>query len=230
MSLYTIADLHLSSFSDKRMDCFPGWEGYIEKLVDNWTKTVKDGDTIVVPGDIAWATKANDDLDSFRLLNDLPGKKILIKGNHDLWWKNSSNLHRIFSEFPSFTLNFLRNNSFCYNEYSICGCSGIDLTLNNQNEKINARNILRLARSLESAEKGFTPIVFMHFPPIMYENGSLIMSDECIEIFSRHGVTDCYYGHLHCEDIKYSYNDVYNGVKFHLISADFVQFKPVLVV
>jgi predicted phosphohydrolase len=230
MRLYAIADLHLSSFPQKRMDCFPGWEDYIEKLAVNWNETVRDEDTVVIPGDIFWATKITDDLNSFRLLNDLPGRKILIKGNHDLWWKNSAGMYKILSEIPSLSLNFLRNNSFRYDDFTICGCTGVDLTLQNQNEKINARNVLRLIHSLESVGEKAKPIVFMHYPPIMYENGSLIMSNECIKTFAQYGVTDCYYGHLHGEDIKYSYNDIYNGVKFHLISADFVQFKPVLVV
>jgi predicted phosphohydrolase len=230
MSLYAIADLHLSSFSNKRMDVFDGWDNYIERIIKNWTETVREEDTVVIPGDIVWATKVTDDVKSFRILNELPGRKILIKGNHDFWWKNSGGINRIFLEFPSISLNLLRNNSFRYNVFSICGCTGVDLTLFNQNEKINARNVLRLIHSLESVNDKTKPIVFMHYPPIMYENGRLIVSHECTQILSQHGVSDCYYGHLHGKDIEYSYNDTYNGVKYHLISADFVQFKPVLVV
>jgi predicted phosphohydrolase len=230
MSLYVIADLHLSSFPEKRMDKFPGWENYIERLTENWKTLISDNDTVVIPGDIFWSIKIIDDINSFHFLNDLPGKKILIKGNHDLWWKNSRTLHKIFSEFPSFSLNFLRNCSFTYESFSICGSTGVDLTLNNQSEKINNRNVLRLIRSIESAESGKKPIVFMHFPPILYENEKLIMSEEIIKIFEKYKINDCYYGHLHGDDTKYSYNGEYNGVKYHLISADFVQFKPVLVV
>ncbi|MDR0987546.1 MAG: metallophosphoesterase [Ruminococcus sp.] len=230
MSLYTIADLHLTSFPEKRMDNFSGWENYIERLIANWGDIVTSDDTVVIPGDIAWALKVSDDFSAFQLLGDLPGRKILIKGNHDLWWNRSGRLYKTFAEFPSFSLNFLQNSSFEHEDFAICGCTGVDLTLQNQNEKINARNVLRLARSIETADKNAKTIVFMHFPPIIYENGSLIFAEDILNILTKNNVSDCYYGHLHGDDIKYSYNGEYNGVKFHLISADFVQFKPVLVV
>ncbi|MDR0904282.1 MAG: metallophosphoesterase [Ruminococcus sp.] len=230
MSLYTIADLHLTSDPAGRMDKYVGWEFYIEKITENWNNLITNEDTVVIPGDIAWAVNVTDDLSSFHLLNNLPGRKVLIKGNHDLWWKKSGQMHKMFAEFPSLSLNFLRNNSFSYENFAICGCTGVDLTLNNQNEKINSRNVIRLKRSIESADRSAKPIVFMHFPPIIYENGSLLVAEEIINILTDNNVSDCYYGHLHGDDIKYSYNDEYNGVKFHLISADFVQFKPVLVV
>jgi predicted phosphohydrolase len=229
-NLYAVADTHLTFDPAKNMEQYIGWDNWIVKLRENWCNTVKSDDTVVIAGDIAWAMRLEDELPVFELLNDLPGKKILLKGNHDLWWKNIVGMNKILSAFPSISLNFLKNNHFIFNDYAICGCTGVDITLNCQSEKINIRNIARLENSLKSAESSFEPIVFFHFPPLIYINGRLEICEEIMQIFKKFGVKRCFYGHIHGEDTKFAYNGTYDGVEFRLVAADFVQFMPVLVV
>jgi predicted phosphohydrolase len=229
-NLYAIADTHLTFGSEKSMEQYKGWESWITKLRENWHQCVRQDDTVVIAGDIAWAMKIEDEIEVFEFLNSLPGKKILIKGNHDLWWKNIGKMHRMFSEFPSYSLNFLKNNSFVFGNVAICGCTGVDMTLTNQSEKINNRNITRLENSLKSADSSLEPIVFFHFPPLMYVNGRLEMCEEIVQMLRKYGVKRCFYGHMHGDDIRFAYNGVYDSVEYRLAAADFVQFMPILVV
>ncbi|MDR0944517.1 MAG: metallophosphoesterase [Ruminococcus sp.] len=229
-NLYAIADTHLTFDPAKNMEQYKGWENWMERLRENWCNTVKPDDTAVIAGDIAWAIRIEDEIPVFEFLNSLPGTKILLKGNHDLWWENIGRMNRIFSEFPSFSLNFLKNNHFVFDNYTICGCTGVDITLNCQSEKINSRNLTRLENSLRSADKELEPIVFFHFPPLIYIDGKLEICNEIMQIFKKFGVKRCFYGHIHGEDMKFAYDGTYDGVEFKLVAADFVQFMPVLVV
>jgi predicted phosphohydrolase len=229
-NLYVIADTHLTFDPAKNMEQYIGWENWMERLRDNWCSTVKHDDTVVIPGDIAWAMRIEDEIPVFEFLNDLPGTKILLKGNHDLWWKNIVGMNRIFSVFPSNSLNFLKNNHFVFKSNAICGCTGVDITLNCQSEKINNRNIARLENSIKSADTTLEPIVFFHFPPLIYVEGRLEVCKKIMQIFKKYGVKRCFYGHIHGEDTMFAYNSIYDGVEFSLIAADFVQFMPVLVV
>jgi predicted phosphohydrolase len=124
----------------------------------------------------------------------------------------------------------LKNNHFIFGDVAICGCTGVDINLFCQNEKINNRNITRLENSLKSANAALEPIVFLHFPPIMMVNGQIQTEDEILKLFRKFGVKRCYYGHLHGEDTRFAYTGEFDGVKYNLVSADFVQFMPVLVV
>jgi predicted phosphohydrolase len=229
-NLYAIADTHLTFDPAKNMEQYKGWEDWTEKLRKNWCSTVNPEDAVVIPGDIAWAMRIEDELPVFEFLNSLPGAKILIKGNHDLWWKNIVGMNRIFSAFPSKSLNFLKNNHFVFEDYAICGCTGVDITLSCQSDKINIRNIARLENSLRSADIELEPIVFFHFPPLIYVDARLEICEEIMKIFKKFGVKRCFYGHIHGEDTKFAYNGTYDGIEFRLVAADFVQFMPVLVV
>jgi predicted phosphohydrolase len=186
----------------------------------------------VIAGDRYNSKSISESSDEFDLLCRLPGKKILIKGNHDLWWKNIGAMHKILSAFPSNSLNYLRNNYFEFEKYAICGATGVDMLLMNQNEVVNRRNRLRIEKSLQSAsEKGLQPIVFLHYPPCLYDyQKHLHFDEELCEIFWKYNVKQCDYGHLHGEDCKNAFNGIEKGIKYQLISADFVQFQPKLVV
>ena len=126
MALFTISDLHLclSTGNIKSMDVFNGWENYIEKLKNNWITLVSDNDTVVIPGDISWAKKLDETYDDFKFLNSLPGKKILIKGNHDYWWDSKKKMNEYFLENKFDTLSILYNSAFKVSNFSICGTRG----------------------------------------------------------------------------------------------------------
>jgi predicted phosphohydrolase len=230
--LYAIADTHLSLDSDKNMEIYPGWENYMNKLTSNWRDIVTEQDTVVIAGDISWASDLCNEQKDFILLDSLPGKKILIKGNHDLWWKNIRAMNKLVAEFPSKSIEFLRNSAFPFGKYGICGATGVDKTIALQTEVVNNRNILRLENSLkEAVNQDLQPIVFLHFPPIIKDiSGNIVSCEPIIDLLQKHKVKECFYGHIHGEECEKSCIGSFYNINFRLISADFVQFKPILVV
>lgn len=230
MSLFVIADTHLSERSEKPMDIFGyRWNGWTEKLCTNWKNTVSDGDTVVIPGDISWAMTLEEVREDLLLLDSLPGTKIIGKGNHDFWWNTVKKNEEFFKASGITTLNLLYNNSYFVDGKVICGCRGWYVDEKNapenaEYEKVVMREAGRLERSLKSAEsycENAEKKVFFHFPPVF--NG--FVCEELVEVLKKHGVTDCYFGHIHG---KYDIEQVneYCGIKFTLISADYLNFKP----
>ena len=228
MSLFAIADLHLSLGSDKPMDIFHGWDNYLDRLTENWNKLVTDKDTVVVAGDISWAMKLNECKEDFEYINSLPGNKIFLKGNHDYWWDTFSKINRYLIENDFDKIKIIFNNSYITEDYVICGTRGWSLESETDEDiRILNRECGRLKLSLESAKaSGKEPVVFLHYPPIY---GNNICSD-IIEILKEYKVKKCYYGHIHgTKMIKGAFNGEYEGIKFKLISCDAVSFTPVLV-
>ena len=121
MAIFTIGDLHLSLGAKKPMDIFPGWNGYLERLEESWKKLIKQEDTVVLAGDISWAMKLEDTKKDFAFLQQLPGQKILLKGNHDYWWTTAKKMERFFEENGFDTLQLLHNNSYYVEGVSLCG-------------------------------------------------------------------------------------------------------------
>ena len=230
MSLFTISDLHLclSSGEEKSMDVFAGWENYIEKLEKNWKSTVLDEDTVIIPGDISWAKNLKDSFKDFYFLNSLPGKKIILKGNHDYWWSSKKKMDEYFKENSFDTLSILHNNAFKVENFSICGTRGwcIDSSLK-EDEKILKREVLRLETSIDQALKfDAKPLVFLHYPPIFggYE------CKEILGVLLEKNIKRCYYGHVHGKNLrKKIVIGKYKGIDFNLVSCDFVNFCPVLI-
>ncbi len=228
MALFTIADLHLSLSVNKPMDIFNGWDNYVERLSENWDKTVSDSDVVVIPGDISWGIDLKESRADFSFLNDLKGTKIILKGNHDYWWSTISKLNEFLKENHFDTIRFLHNNHYKYEEYGICGTRGWI----NENDvpadaKVLAREAGRLEASLRSAlSEDLEPIVFLHYPPI-YGNE---YNYDILDVMYRYNVKKCYYGHLHGKAHKYAVCGERDGIEFRLISGDFVQFKPIRVI
>lgn len=228
MSLFAIADLHLSLGSDKPMDIFHGWDNYLDRLTENWNKLVTDKDTVVVAGDISWAMKLNECKKDFEYINSLPGNKIFLKGNHDYWWDTFSKINRYLIENDFDKIKILFNNSYIAEDYVICGTRGWSLESETEEDiRILNRECGRLKLSLESAKaSGKEPVVFLHYPPIYGNN----ICFDIIEILKEYEVKKCYYGHIHgIKMIKGAFNGEYEGIKFKLISCDAVSFTPVLV-
>ena len=163
MSLFAIADLHLSLSVDKPMDIFGGWDSHVEKLAENWNKTVSDNDLVVIPGDISWGMNLDEARADFSFINALNGRKIISKGNHDYWWSTLSKLNKFIEENGFDSIKFLHNNHYPYGKYGICGTRGwINETEVPADAKVLAREAQRLEVSIQSALKEkLEPIVFL---------------------------------------------------------------------
>lgn len=238
MSLYVIADLHLSRSTEKPMDIFGSrWDDYMAKIEKCWRETVGDGDTVVVAGDISWAMTPSELGPDFDFIESLPGKKILSKGNHDYWWQTMTKLDAFVAERGYKTISFLHNNAYVVDDFIICGSRGWynedkpKLLRGADSAKIIAREVERIKHSVEygralSEKDGRERelLMFLHFPAIF----TGYMCDEIIMELYRAGVKRCYYGHIHG---NYDAPAVirYADIDFHLISADFVNFKPQLI-
>ncbi len=226
MSLWVIGDLHLC-YSDpsKTMTVFSGWENYQERIEHNWNETVKDDDTVVLAGDISWGMNIKQALPDFQHINNLRGKKIILKGNHDYWWSTMNKMENFLTAENLSTISILHNNFYKYENYGICGTRGwVSINGESQDEKILMREVQRLETSISLAEaEGLEPIVFMHYPPIFA--GSF--NYDILQVLYRHNVKSCYYGHIHGRSAhELCIKNTYDGIDFHLISGDYLGFIP----
>ncbi len=234
MSLFSIADLHLSGAVEKPMDVFGNrWKNHTEKIVSRWRAVVSEDDTVVIPGDISWAMTLKEALCDFKLIDSLPGKKILGKGNHDFWWETVTKMNRFFDENGIGTISFLFNNAYDTGDFIVCGTRGWYVEEKLQNTvgdvdytKIVMREAARLEMSLKEAEKlaegsGKPILVYFHFPPAF--NG--FVCRELIDILKEHGIRYVYYGHIHgMYNIPRSTE--FEGIRMTIVSADFLNFTP----
>lgn len=224
MSIFAISDLHLSFGTDKPMNIFRGWENHTEKLVANWNRLVKQEDTVILPGDFSWGLKLEETKPDFEFLNKLNGKKVILKGNHDLWWSTVKKLKEFFEENNFSNIEIVFNNTVICEGYAIAGTRGwfYDDT---SDKKIIAREVGRLEKSITEAEKTGLPIlVFLHYPPVY---GTQVC-EEIFEVLKRHNIKKVYYGHIHGTG-KINAVKEYDGVEFSLISCDCIDFTPIFI-
>lgn len=225
MALFAIADTHLSFGTNKPMNVFSGWENYTEKLYNNWNKLVSADDTVVIAGDISWAMNFEELKNDFDFINNLNGNKIILKGNHDYWWNTMTKMNKFIDENGFKTIKILHNNSFKYNNVSICGSRGwLFESEEEHDEKVLNRELNRIKASLDSAECE-EKIVFLHYPPITTRS----KSEEILNLLSEYGINRCFYGHLHGDAAKYAVDDKINNIDFKLISCDRLSFTPYLI-
>lgn len=227
MALYAISDLHLPLGVDKPMDIFgPAWENYVERLWQNWQTIVKNDDVVVLPGDFSWATYIEDAKRDFDFLNKLNGKKILLKGNHDYWWETASKMRRFFDENSYDTISFLQNDSYVYKDKAICGTRGWtipNISASEEDRKIYNREVQRLELSLASAPEEKEKIVFTHYPPLTLKTES----SDFVRVFEKYSVKLCVYGHLHAKSSDSAITGYIGGIKYLLVSCDYLKFMPV---
>ena len=237
MSLYAIADLHLSLSVNKPMDIFGArWTEHFEKIKKNWCAVVTDEDTVIVPGDISWAIDYEEAKKDFQFIDSLPGKKLLGKGNHDYWWGTMAKNKAFCEELELKTIDFLFNNAFKVEDYIVCGTRGwyVDEKLQNttnddvEYQKIVNREASRLKMSLEEAKKlqenNEQILVFFHFPPV-FNN---FVCEEIVNVLLGFGIKNCYFGHIHGSYCIPKTTE-YKGISFTLISADYLNFIPMIV-
>lgn len=229
MSIYTIGDLHLSFHENKPMSIFGNnWEGHEEKVKKNWIENVEENDLVVLPGDFSWSTYLKDTYEDFSYLNELPGKKLLLKGNHDYWWTTLTSMRNFLNENNFKNIDFIYNNSYEFENYAITGTRGWVITEQPDDKRLLNRELARLELSLKEAKskyEGKEIIVFMHYPPITYNNISNNEPSDFVKLMMKYNVKKCYYGHLHSVSIKEAVEGKYFGIKFKLVSADGLDFK-----
>ncbi len=225
MSLYAISDPHLSLGTDKPMDIFKGWADYVSRLEANWRAVVSEEDTVVLPGDISWALKLEETQADFAFLHSLPGKKLIGKGNHDLWWSTVTKMKRFLSNNGFTSIDFLFNNAFPVGGMAVCGTRGWffdDLP----DKKVLLREVGRLNASISAAEAlELEPVVFLHYPPIYADS----VCEEIFSVLKERGIRRCYYGHIHGAGAYNAVKGPVDGIEFHLISCDHLEFCPKLV-
>ncbi len=224
MRLYAIADLHLSLTSEKPMDVFgEAWREHMEKLEKNWRETVGQDDLVLIPGDISWAMQLSAALPDLSFIGALPGKKILLKGNHDYWW---SAIGRVRAALPE-SMRALQNDAFLENGVGICGsrgwlCPGSS-NYGENDEKIYRRELERLALSIRSLPAGAKEkIAMMHYPPFSEKS----RSSGFTELLEQAGVRTVVYGHLHGDANRNAFEGEKNGITYHCVAADKLDFMP----
>ena len=230
MSLFVIGDTHLSFGTEKPMDIFAGWENHTQLLHDAWVRLVQPEDTIVLAGDISWGMNMDEALPDFAWLDALPGnEKIILKGNHDYWWTTMKKMQAFFPDHQLRTLRILHNNCYVYQNTGICGTRGwVNMEQgsgdDSANAKVRAREAQRLDVSIGAAEQqGLAPAVFLHYPPIYGASCNY----EMLDVLWKHQIKDCWYGHVHGKSQhKYAINGERDGIRYHLISGDYIQFIP----
>ena len=223
--LYAIGDLHLSFEANKPMDVFgKRWVGYVEKL-RRGLSVIGPEDTTVLLGDLSWSMDLEHAVADFGFISAIPGRKIILKGNHDYWWNTAAKIKRFFEQEEIKSIEILHNNAYTYGEYALCGTRGWFYEEEKGGEhdaKIMRREIMRLEASLKAAGERMK-IVFLHYPPI-YGN---YRCEEILALLKEHRVPLCYYGHIHGKGCGWAYNGSHDGTQFQLVSADFVNFTPV---
>ena len=226
MSIYAISDLHLSYNTDKPMDIF-GWKDYESKIKENWNSKVKENDLVILGGDFSWSMDLEDTYKDFEFIHNLPGKKILIKGNHDYWWATLTKMKKYINEIGFNDINFLYNNSYEFEGKIICGTRGWNFTdLQEDDEKIYNREIQRLKLSLEDAVKKYGTdkeiIVCLHYPPLKTNEIS-----DFVRVMEEYNVTKCIYGHLHGPAHKFIVEKNIDNIQYIMTSCDYTNFDLV---
>ena len=224
MALYAIGDLHLSLGAQKPMDVFGGnWVGYMDKLKDGLS-VIKPEDTTVLLGDLSWGLSLEESAADFAWINEIPGKKIILKGNHDYWWSTAAKFYKLCADKGFENQYILNNNHYEYEGWAICGTRGWffeEERSGEHDEKVFKRELLRLEASLQAAGE-LPKIVFLHYPPL-YKG---YRCEEILQLLQKYEVRRCFYGHLHGPSHKLALEGLWDGIEYRLVSADFLDFHP----
>jgi len=228
MKIFAIADLHLSLAKPKPMDIFgPAWSDHHLRIARRWRELVGEEDWVLICGDISWAMQLEEAREDLSFIAGLPGRKVLIRGNHDYWWKSISKVRNALPQ----GMAAIQNDYIAVGDTAVCGTRGWNLpggNLTQEDEKIYQREIIRAEISLSKAEKdGYKEKIFMlHFPPFL--NG--VLDEGFKRLFNDYEVRWCVYGHMHGSDHKYAVEGIFDGVKYIFAAADFTDFAPVEIV
>lgn len=228
MKVFAISDLHLSLSANKPMDIFgPEWDDYMNRIESNWRERVGEDDLVLMPGDISWATYHDGAVADFLFIEALPGTKIITKGNHDYWWATKSKLNKFKKEHGLNSIIFLQNDACFFNNLVITGSRGWkspdDEGFTSEDLKIYKREVerLRLSLKLTGGLQGEI-ITMIHYPPFSSKGKPTAFT----ELLQEFGVKICIYGHLHGKSCSNAIEGVYEGIRYNLVSADYLEFMP----
>ena len=240
MAIYALSDLHLyKSIKEKPMDIFgPEWDNHMKKLWEG-CKILSQEDVLLVPGDISWAMYLKESFEDLKFIEEIPGRKIISKGNHDYWWESHKKLKEYIDACGFKTISFLHNNFFEYGEIALCGNKGYfynpagyeeNPSENAQHDRLlYERELARMELSLEAAEKaGFKRKVFQtHYPP---SKNMKEPDEKVLELFGKYGVEACVYGHLHAASRWKNFEGSFGGTEFFYVSCEHNNFTPRLII
>lgn len=228
MALYAIGDLHLCLGAAKPMDVFGGaWVGYMEKLKSG-IACIREEDTTILAGDLSWALDLQGAQADFAWINSIPGRKIILKGNHDYWWSTATKFQKFCRENEFSNLELLNNNCFFYDNVALCGTRGWffeEERSGQHDEKVFKRELIRLETSLKAAEDR-EKLVFLHYPPL-YKGYTC---QPILDLLKAYGVRKCFYGHLHGPSHALAMQGLWDGIEYRMISADYLEFVPFKVI
>ncbi len=230
MSVFAIGDLHLPGHEQKPMDVFGShWDRHFETISEKWKQEITDEDIVLIPGDISWAMQLSEAVDDLNAIAELPGTKLLLRGNHDYWWSSLSKLRAVLPP----KMHVIQNDAVRFGDHVFCGTRGWNFpapqqTLSAQDEKVYLRELVRLRMSLDQARKlgGDDVTVMLHFPPLFADG----IGTEFTKILEEYAVQRVVYGHLHGAGIKIGFEGERNGITYHLVSCDALDFSPVCIV
>lgn len=222
--IYGIGDLHLDYSGEKPMDIFgANWLNHEEQIFNNWKALIKEDDLVLLPGDISWALKIDEAYQDLIRIDQLPGKKIITKGNHDYWWTGPKKLRELNLK----TILFVQNDHYIHGNIGIGGTRGWiaqdveDFT--DQDKRVFKRELHRLDLSLASLGREVEKrIAMIHYPPFNIDNSP----NEFVDMMLKHQVDICIYGHLHGEGHRFVKEGNIKGIEFHCVSSDYINFKP----
>ena len=227
--IYSISDLHLDYTKEKSMELFGGnWDNYEERIFENWKKIIGEDDCVLIPGDISWAMTIDESFKDLKRIDEMPGIKIMLKGNHDYWW---SSLKKV-NDMGFKTIKYLQNNSFVFNDINIIGTRGWaskdSIEFNENDEKVFDRELLRLEMSFNSIEDKTKPVIAMlHYPPFNRDR----KLNEFGELLKKLNVDICIYGHIHGPGLQgiEAQEGLIDNIEFHCVSSDYLEFIPKLI-
>ena len=209
------------------------WKNHEEKIKEDWLSKVNEEDLVILPGDFSWAMDLKNTYLDFKYLNELPGQKLLLKGNHDYWWNTVTKMRKYLQENNFKNIDFLYNNSYEYENKIIVGTRGWSFGDDAESKKMIQREVARLELSIKNGLENYGEdkeiIAFLHYPPIINQNIQKNETNEFIRMLKKYEIKKCYYGHLHSMAIKEAVEGEHFGIDFKLVSADATQFNLVKV-
>ena len=225
MKIFAISDLHLSNSTNKPMDVFGyGWVNHWQKIRENWVERVTEEDVVLIAGDVSWGMNIQQAIVDLQQIDELPGKKVIIRGNHDYWWSTYKKICQLNLK----SIVFIQNNAEKIGNYIFCGTRGWDVpesneTQSEEDKKIFDRELIRLELTLKEAQKLKTNneeiIGLIHYPPF----NSKFEDSQFVELFIKNNVKRVVYGHLHGSQVRVNPEVDKRGTKFYLTSCDFLK-------
>jgi len=221
MSIFAISDLHLAFAVDKPMDRFgEAWVDHPRKIAERWRAHVQDTDTVLVCGDTSWAMRLEEARPDLEHVAALPGRKILLRGNHDYWWSSRSKVRAMLPD----DMLLLQNDCIEVEGWQICGSRGWMLPTDEstpEDRRIFERELGRLRSSLQAAPGG-PRLAMLHYPPFDVQIGT----SPVVDLLREFEVQCCVYGHLHAMEAGTYPDGEHDGIEYHCVSVDLVDFTP----